>query len=134
MAREPFDSEHLIAVAMGGVLGALVRWLVTAALHGPTELATIRPATWLVNVLGASMLGWIIASGVPALRYGFWATGFCGGLTTMSTLAVEAAAVIRDGRVTSAAAYLAFTLFTGVGAFWLGSAARRSMRTAAKPR
>jgi fluoride ion exporter CrcB/FEX len=53
--------------------------------------------------------------------------GFCGGLTTMSTFAVEVAAFARDGRVELAAAYLAASTVAAVAAAWLGATAERRL-------
>lgn len=96
----------LAMVAVGGVGGSLSRYgLVEAAPHLLTTLA--------INVVGAFLLGCLVARR-PA---GHWSrpllgTGFLGGFTTMSALAVQT--------VTSSAGpavgYLAASMVLGVAA------------------
>lgn len=78
----------MLAVAIGGAAGTLLRYGVTTAFvrSGRTSL----PATWLVNMLGTCVLG--IVLGADALR-STWSlllgVGFTGGLTTFSTWTLE---------------------------------------------
>jgi fluoride exporter len=93
------------AVALGGIAGASGRWMV-GELWGRNG-AWPWP-TFVVNLVGCLLLG-MIAAQLPfvARRAVLWrdglATGFCGGLTTFSTFAVEAAELIRQDRAGLAA-------------------------------
>lgn len=86
--------------------------------------------TLLANVAGTAVLGaaWSllddgeIGAGA-ALVIG---TGFAGGLTTFSTLAVETAALWRDSRA-KAVAYGVTTVALGIGAGALGWAAAHTL-------
>jgi len=84
----------LLAVGAGGAVGALARYGSNVALPPPTD--TFPLATLLVNVIGAVILG--LLSAVPASRLHLQSrvralvgAGFCGGLTTFSTLSLEIA-------------------------------------------
>ena len=49
-----------------------------------------RPATTAVNLLGSFLLGLVIAGGLGDDATTIIGTGFCGSLTTMSGLVVDA--------------------------------------------
>src|SRR3954463_13718444 len=82
-----------LAAAAGGVLGALARWGIGAAL--PHDAGSWPWATLLVNVTGCALIGVLLAvllarfPAHPWLRP-FLATGVLGGYTTFSTFAVDA--------------------------------------------
>lgn len=102
----PRLAAPLVLVAVGGVLGSLVRFgLLEAAPHLVTTLA--------VNVVGSFLLGALVARREP----GHWSrpllgTGFLGGFTTMSGVAVQVVVATAG----AAAAYLTATLLLGVAA------------------
>lgn len=107
--RPPLHVSTLVAVALGGAAGSLLRWLLELAL--PT--AGGWPwATLLVNVLGSAALAWLVVHddrhGHPRwLRPGV-GTGLLGGFTTFSTYAVQVAVLGRAG-APLAVAYLGLT-------------------------
>lgn len=106
-------SDHLPLVALGGVAGAGVRWFVG-------EHAAIGDFPWhtlLVNVVGCALLALILARPRPTHVHRLLAVGFCGGLTTMSTFALDVVELTDSGRVGQAVAYLAASLLLGLGAF-----------------
>ncbi len=71
-----------LLVALGAAIGVPLRFLVTQRWPG-------RAGTLAVNVVGSAVLGALVhPSASTAALVG---TGFCGGLTTYSTFAVEAA-------------------------------------------
>ncbi|MFB6302551.1 MAG: CrcB family protein [Haloferacaceae archaeon] len=105
-----------LLVGGGGAAGALARYAVDVAVGG-------RRATLVVNVLGSLAFGAASAGfgegTAPALLVG---TGFCGGFTTFSSLAVAVAegAVDGDGTRRSTAAYAVGTLAAAVAAVLVG--------------
>jgi CrcB protein len=112
-----------VAVAAGGVLGALARWGAGLALpHAP---GTFPLGTFLVNVLGCLLIGVLLVMIIevrqvhPLVRP-FLATGVLGGFTTFSTYAVDTQALLSGGHVVTAAAYLVGTLVAALAATWLG--------------
>ncbi len=111
------DRRELAAIFAGGFLGAVARallgdWLPHQAGHWPW-------ATFAVNVAGALVLGALLGAQhtSPRLR-GLLGTGLCGGLTTFSTLCVEAVAMSAPRAV----AYVAASVVAGLLA---ASAGRR---------
>jgi len=112
----------LLAVAVGGVLGALARYAVALLVtHSPTGLAW---STVLVNVTGCLLigllLGWHDRAGRHRYLRPFLAVGVLGGYTTFSTYAMDAQILLADGRPIAAAGYLIGTLLAALGAVWVG--------------
>ena len=94
-------------VFCGGALGTLLRYLIDVA---SVRVSGFALDIFIINVVGAFILaflvGWITGAGEPTrnklrLRL-FLGTGMMGGFTTYSTLAVETAHNLGDGRWTSA--------------------------------
>ena len=74
-------------------------------------------ATVLVNVAGAALLGWsTVALTGHRRRRQFVGTGFCGALTTFSTLQLELYRMVDDGRAGLALAYAVVSIGLGLSA------------------
>ncbi len=113
----------LLAVAVGGALGTVVRY--ELALAEPVGSGHFPWATFTVNVVGSFVFGIAVASLLepwPATRLlrPFVAVGVCGGLTTFSTWMVESVLLIHDDHAGVALAYLTVSLLAGVAAVALG--------------
>ena len=107
-----------VLVFCGGTLGTLLRYLIDVA---PTRVAGFAFDIFIINVVGAfilaALVGYITGAGEPTrnqlkLRL-FVGTGTMGGFTTYSTLAVETAHNIGDGRWANALVYSLGTLLVG---------------------
>jgi fluoride exporter len=106
------DRRELEAIFIGGALGTLVRAGVVEALgRGPSEWPW---ETFLVNVAGAFLLGWF-AVAVPAGSYRrpLLMAGFCGALTTFSTVQLELLQMLDEGRVGLAGLYVSGSVVAG---------------------
>lgn len=108
-------------IAVGGAGGAGVRWAVGTALGGGDGFPT---ATFAVNVAGCLALGALLALGgrrrIGPAAVDALGVGFCGGLTTFSTLASEVVDLMDRGRASLALAYVAASLVAGLLAFVAG--------------
>lgn len=88
-------------------------------------------ATLAANLLGTAVLA-VVAVLAPRLLHRrphlgpLWGTGFCGALTTFSTVQIEVLRLGKDGHLPMAAAYLAVSLGLGLAAMWAVTAATRS--------
>ena len=98
--------EPLLIAALGAV-GALVRYHLGAFVHSSANRALASETgfpfgTLFVNALGSFILGVAAAlcSGafLPQIIYVAIGVGFCGSLTTFSTLAVDLQRFLRDQR------------------------------------
>ena len=128
------DLRELAAVFAGGVAGALARagvaeWVAAEPGHWPW-------ATFLVNVAGAFALGWFttrLTERLPqsAYRRPLLGTGFCGALTTFSTMQVELLRMLDADRVGLAAGYAVASVAAGFAAVALASGLVRRARFAA---
>jgi CrcB protein len=74
----------VLLVALGGALGAPVRYLLAHLLDDRLPSGTI-----VVNWVGSFLLGWFSALGLGEHAAAFLGTGFCGALTTYSAFAVQ---------------------------------------------
>lgn len=106
-----FRAGVLVAVFLGGCLGGYARYAVTSVWVTPRF--GFPWSTFAVNVAGAFILAVVVvaASGVREVRYlrPLLGTGFCGALTTFSSVVVAAAQLVAHGYGWTAAAYLALT-------------------------
>ncbi len=118
----------MLAVGAGGFIGSVLRYGLSLA--GQRLSITFPHGTLWANLLGCLVLGMVVALAAeteilsPSARL-FWATGLCGGFTTMSTFMYEMSRFAQDSEYWVASGYFAATL-AGCGmAFWLGSLAIR---------
>ncbi|MBP6995787.1 MAG: CrcB family protein [Phycicoccus sp.] len=108
-----------LLVAIGAAVGAPVRLLVNHALRvqcGATPMA----GTLTVNVVGSFLLGLLAGWGVHGNSLALVGVGFCGALTTFSTLALEIWEAFDEGPRRLALINVVASLTLGVGAAALG--------------
>jgi CrcB protein len=123
------DRRELGVIFLGGMLGALVRAGLAEAL--PAGGAEWPWATFLVNVAGAALLGyWFTALPHTSYRRPLLTTGFCGALTTFSTVQLELVEMIDAGRLGLACLYLAVSVAAGLAGVQIATAAARRAGTA----
>jgi CrcB protein len=103
-------SSRFLAVYVGGTVGTLARAGVAEGIASPW-------CTLVVNVVGCLLLGYVVTA-LPERRP-LLGTGFCGGLTTFSTLQLEALELSTGDAI----AYLAASALLG----WLAVAAGRRL-------
>jgi CrcB protein len=70
-------------------------------------------ATFLVNVAGSALLGWVVAGARHPRLLG---VGFCGALTTFSTFQLELLHMLDAGRAGLAILYAAGSVTAGLAA------------------
>lgn len=124
-ARTP-DGRHLVAVALGGVLGSLGRYAVGLALPHPT--GGWPWSTAVVNLTGCLAMGLLLAflverPGTHHLARPFLAVGVLGGWTTYSAFAAEVVAMLEAGRAGLATVYALGSVLLGALAVGAGRAA-----------
>jgi fluoride exporter len=130
----PTDRPELLAIAVGGALGALIRVGVAQAL--PSSAGSWPWATFAVNIAGALMLGYFVTRlqerlPVSTLRRPLLGTGLCGALTTFSTVQIELLRMADRHAYGLAVAYLLASVVGGYSAVFASSVLVRRVRTIA---
>jgi CrcB protein len=106
--------RSMVAVAVGGMLGCLMRWFFQLMLN--RYFPTLPPGTLAANLIGGYIIGAALAvfaanPSIPAEWRLFVMTGFCGGLTTFSTFSAEVVTLMQSGRMAWAMGTIAAHLF-----------------------
>ena len=120
----------LLLVALGGALGASLRWLWGVGvlrLTGPTDFPV---AILGANVLGSFLMGlFVVAAAQRGLTHlsPFVITGLLGGFTTFSAFSLETMTLIERGQTGAAMGYVALSVGLSVGGLALGLWAMRNV-------
>ena len=117
IARLSVGQMRTAVIAAGGIVGTLSRAGVAEAL--PHRSGAWPWATFIVNLGGAFILGWLLTRlaerTAPSRHWRFLAgTGFCGALTTFSTFEVETFQFVRDGDLVLAVSYAVVSITAGM--------------------
>jgi fluoride exporter len=117
LGRLSVGQTRLAAVLAGGAVGAIARAILAEEV--PHRPGAWPWATFVVNLLGALILGWLLtrlAERTAPTRY--WrfliGTGFCGALTTFSTFQIETFELARGGHVLLAVGYPLVSIVAGM--------------------
>ncbi len=125
----------IIAVALGGAIGALARYGIALAAERYAGLFPV--GTFAANAIGCLAIGvvmWFVfgrpeASPDTQPMADSWrlflAVGLLGSLTTFSTFAYESMGLMQEGKAIEAFVYVAASLGIGIGAVALGWYATR---------
>jgi CrcB protein len=128
-SRLGWDRDVLLVIFAGGCLGGWARYAVTSA--AAAGRYAFPWSTFAVNVIGAFVLGAVVVVAMQRrsrrLLRPLVGTGFCGALTTFSSVVVAAAQMFAHHRAATAAGYLAATTVAGVAAAYVGMAAARGV-------
>ena len=109
------DRRELAAIFAGGFVGSIARAAVAEALPAGHSWPW---ATFIVNLAGAFALGYFttrLQERLPlsAYRRPLLGTGFCGALTTFSTMQVELLRMLDRSQVALALGYAAASIVAG---------------------
>lgn len=116
--------QNIVAVALGGGIGAALRYLVTvfANVHG----GIIFPyGTVLVNTIGSFCISFLmmyfaVHTSLPVTVKLFAITGILGGFTTFSTFNMELLTFVRSGEMTFAFLYGSLNVIGAFISCWIG--------------
>jgi CrcB protein len=110
------DVREVAAVFVGGAIGTLLRAALSHAWpHGPRSWPW---PTFIVNIVAAVLLGYFVTRlqerlPLSAYRRPLLGTGFCGALTTFSTMQLELLRMLDGSHVGLAAGYAAGSVVAG---------------------
>jgi CrcB protein len=122
-SEEKVSSMEVGIVALGGALGAILRYLVTSWVQHRVDF--FPWGTVVVNLVGSFLIGIVLEM---TLR-GFLSSqvrlllgvGILGGFTTFSSLSWEMLTLLEEGDILPAFLYGFGSLVIGVFCAWLGS-------------
>jgi fluoride exporter len=126
------DRRELLAIALGGATGALLRAALGQIFEGG---APSWPwVTFSVNMAGAFALGYFVTRlqerlPLSTYRRPLLGTGFCGGLTTFSTMQVELLRMFDAHRYDLAGGYVLASVVGGFAAVYLATGIVRRRRS-----
>ncbi|NPA41198.1 MAG: fluoride efflux transporter CrcB [Aquificae bacterium] len=108
----------ILAVALGGALGSVLRFLVSKAVQDRVGI-NFPLGTLTVNLVGAFLIGLFFAVLVEKITLSPEAramliTGLLGGLTTFSTFSYESVSLLREGEVFLFLVYVLGTNLLGI--------------------
>lgn len=110
---------------LGGALGSLSRGFITHFGSDPIDI-------FIANIVGSFILA--LALTVPALatpeRQAFLGSGFAGGFTTLSGIAIIS--ILGKLSPDIVVAYISLSVAFGLLAYWLGDAIGRRIKRATK--
>ena len=113
-------------VGTGGILGALLRYLLSRWIDKRQSFLSFPLATFIINFSGSFLLGWLTQSAAalwpqlgsaPMLLLG---TGLCGAYTTFSTFTYETVMLIQEQQTKLAALYMSVSFLMCASAAGLG--------------
>ena len=109
--------EEIIAIFIGGGLGAVLRYLLTKCSHKFCGFPHV--GTFVANTLGCLLIGYIFAITMDKVKIPdsaklFITVGFLGGLTTFSTFNNETFCLIREGKLTLGIGYMVVSCTFGL--------------------
>ena len=125
------DYRELAAVFAGGGLGTLARVALNSLATRDTEHWPW--STFTVNIVGAFLVGYFVTRLLERLplssyRRPLLGTGFCGGLTTFSTVQVETVRMIEHRHWGMAVGYTVASIVFGLLAVHLATKLVRRVR------
>ena len=110
--------KNFLFVALGGALGASLRYGV--ALLGTYLGSSSQRVTFLINIVGSFLLGFLTAMTPSGSLMMFAAIGVCGSFTTFSTYSVHSVALLQEGRYGAAVVYIIGTVILCLILAWAG--------------
>ncbi len=122
----------LSLVALGGAIGASLRWLTGVAVLRALGPSDFPLAIITVNVIGSFLMGvFVVAAAHKGLTHfsPFVMTGLLGGFTTFSAFSLETMTLLERGQIASASVYILLSVGLSVGALALGLLVARGMFT-----
>lgn len=133
MTRDGPLGVALIAIAVGAVLGAWLRWALSYWLN--PRLQALPLGTLASNLIGGYLVGvaaaiLVVSPGMaPAWRL-FFVTGFLGALTTFSTFSAESVVLLQGSQWGAALLHIGSHLVGSIAATLAGIATVRLLAAA----
>jgi fluoride exporter len=107
--------QEIIAVAIGGAVGAVLRFLLSRAVQGVHHFNAFPMGILTVNVLGCFAMGVLYGVLVHRLNLGpLWRAGILigvlGGFTTFSSFSIDTITLLKTGDLVAAMLNIGLTV------------------------
>lgn len=117
------NPQFILAVAAGGAIGSVARYLVGIA-SGKIFGIDFPWGTMIINIAGSFLIGLLIGLfatkwDLPQITRVFLTIGICGGFTTFSTFSMDTWYLIERGAALASMAYLLGSVTLSLGALIL---------------
>lgn len=114
--------NQLIAVACGGALGALLRYLIQMTL---VYSGKFPMAIFIANVLGSLLMGVLFVLLQEKSLFAEWLrpflmVGLLGAFTTFSTFSLDTIRLLEAGQVMTALSNVILSVVVAIGAAYIG--------------
>jgi CrcB protein len=115
---------QILAIATGGAIGALLRYVSSVAVH--RLLGQHFPwGTLFVNVTGSLIMGFLYVLLTSRMELGppwraFFLVGLLGSFTTFSTFSLDTLQLLEKGQLGLAMANILLNVMVCIGAAWIG--------------
>ncbi len=105
-----------LSIATGGALGVLIRWVLLDLVGTRSTIAVLG-----LNIVGSVIVGVLVGRGrTNGPIWSFGALGFCGGLTTFSSFALNTARYLDNGDLSRALGLTTSTVLLAIIAAQVG--------------
>jgi len=115
----------IVAIALGGMVGAVLRYLMSGWIQKISHSAAFPFGTVSVNLLGCLLIGLLggffeTREALPPALRAFLMIGLLGSFTTFSTFEYETLHLLRDSEFIYAALNLTIQLIAGLVLVFIG--------------
>jgi fluoride exporter len=122
--EEALNLQLITAVALGGAIGSVARYLVGIG-SGKLFGIAFPWGTLIINIVGSFLIGVFVESfalrwDLPQVARVFLTVGICGGFTTFSTFSLDSYLLMDRGELWPAFAYMAGSVVLSIAGLFAG--------------
>jgi fluoride exporter len=122
--EQALNLQLIIAVAIGGAIGSVARYLVGIG-SGKLFGLAFPWGTLIINIAGSFLIGLFVESfalkwDLPQVARVFLTVGICGGFTTFSTFSLDSYLLMDRGELWPALAYMVGSVVLSIAGLFAG--------------
>lgn len=110
---------NIVLLGIGGALGAVSRYKL-GLIFSKYEKSGFPLGIFIINVLGALLLGIVCGLNIKGNPYILLGDGFCGAFTTFSTFMAESVSLIKKNEVKKSILFITLSVMIGLVSFLIG--------------
>lgn len=109
----------IVLLSIGGACGAMARYNIGTVFF-KNKNHTFPFGTFIINIVGAFLLGIFCGLGISGNPYLVLGDGFCGAFTTFSTFTVESVQLMQHDSVKESVLFIVLSVIVGLFCFLSG--------------